>query len=426
MALLRRAILRSDDLPTLSLSYRLMCCGSRFQSVPKEKADVLVIGAGVVGLAVARALAVGGREVLVVEAKSTFGTGISSRNSEVIHGGIYYPPDSLKANLCMRGRNLLYKYCVDRGISHKKIGKLIVATGPAEIPKLNHLLRIGIENGVDGLTMIDGSEAMQMEPELYCSKALLSSCSGIIDSHSLMLSLLGEAEEHGAVVSFGTSVIGGHVDENGLHLHIIGSDILEGVTTISSLEPQLLVVPKLVINAAGLASLPLAKNIYGLRNGDFSPHYARGCYFTLSDTKTPPFNHLIYPVPVDGGLGVHVTLELDGRVKFGPDVEWISSLDDKSTFLDRFDYTVDPNRASRFYPEIRRYYPNLKDGSLSIGYSGIRPKLSGPKQPPVDFIIQGEEVHGVPGLVNLFGIESPGLTSCLAIGEYILSKFSRY
>ncbi|KAK1280622.1 hypothetical protein QJS04_geneDACA015034 [Acorus gramineus] len=355
----------------------------RSESAPKETADCVVVGAGVVGLAVARELALKGREVLVVEAAPTFGTGTSSRNSEVIHAGIYYPPKSLKANLCVRGRELLYKYCLEREIPHKQIGKLIVATRTTEIPMLEELMRCGMEYGVEGLRMMEGFEAMQMETELQCSKAVLSPCSGIVDSHTLMLSLVGEAENHRTTISYNTTVIGGQFKENQIHLHILDSKDL---------------VP--------------------------TPHYARGCYFSLSKSGAPPFRHLIYPVPEDGGLGVHVTLDLNGQVKFGPDVEWISGIDDISSFLDRFDYTVDAGRMEKFYPEIRKYYPNLKDGSLEPGYAGIRPKLSGPKQPPSDFLIQGEDVHGIPGLVNLFGIESPGLTSSMAIAEYIASKFS--
>eukprot|EP00267_Zea_mays_P006747 NP_001143666.1 uncharacterized protein LOC100276389 [Zea mays] len=355
---------------------------------PREAADAVVVGAGVVGLAAARALAMAGREVVVVEAAPSFGTGTSSRNSEVIHAG-YYPPRSLKARLCVRGKEMLYKYCEERGVAHKRISKLIVATGAAEVPKLDMLLRNAKENGVDDLQLMEGSEAMEMEPELRCLKALLSPSTGIIDSHSLMLSLLADAENLGTTISYNTSVISGHVGSNGLELHVCESKELQNYHEF---------VP--------------------------TPHYARGCYFTLSQTKSP-FSRLIYPLPEDGGIGVHVTLDLNGLVRFGPDVEWISDggKDHVSCFLNKFDYSVNPNRCSVFYPVVRKYFPNLKDGSLEPGYSGIRPKLSGPGQPPSDFVIQGWDVHGVPGLVNLFGIESPGLTSSLAIAEHIVSKY---
>ncbi|KAF9679466.1 hypothetical protein SADUNF_Sadunf06G0017900 [Salix dunnii] len=394
------------------------------QDVPTEKLDCVVIGAGVVGLAIARELASKGREVLVLDSASTFGTGTSSRNSEVIHAGIYYPPGSLKALFCVRGREFLYKYCYEHGVPCKQTGKLIVATGPLEISKLNELMNRGTQNGVDSLKMLEGFEAMKMEPELQCKKALLSPVSGIVDSHSLMLSLVGEAENNGTTFSYNSTVIGGHLEGNCLHLHIVESKDLENWNGDYPLQPELVLVPKLVVNSAGLSSLALAKRFHGLDNRIIPPQFfARGCYFTLSTTKVPPFEHLIYPIPEDGGLGVHVTLDLDGHLKFGPDVEWIDSIDDVSSFLNKYDYSVSASRAERFYPEIRKYYPNLKDGSLQPGYSGIRPKISGPRQSPIDFVIQGEDIHGVPGLVNLFGIESPGLTSSMAIAEHIASRF---
>ncbi|CAK7340325.1 unnamed protein product [Dovyalis caffra] len=394
------------------------------ENVPTEKLDCVVIGAGVVGIAIARELASKGREVLVLDCATTFGTGTSSRNSEVIHAGIYYPNNSLKAIFCVRGRELLYKYCYEHGVPYKQTGKLIVATGPLEIPKLNELMHRGTQNGVDGLKMLKGFEAMKMEPELQCKEALLSPVSGIVDSHSLMLSLVGEAENNGTTFSYNSTVIGGHLEGNFLHLHVLESKDLENSKGEDPLHPELILVPKLVVNSAGLASLALAKRFHGLDNGIIPPGYfARGCYFTLSSTKVPPFEHLIYPIPEDGGLGVHVTLDLDGQVKFGPDVEWIDGTDDISSFLNKYDYSVSASRAERFYPEIRKYYPNLKDGSLEPGYAGIRPKISGPRQSPVDFVIQGEDIHGVPGLVNLFGIESPGLTASMAIAEHVAARF---
>ncbi|KAF7852208.1 hypothetical protein BT93_L5361 [Corymbia citriodora subsp. variegata] len=355
-----------------------------------EKADCVVIGAGVVGLAVAQRLALCGRDVLVLESAPTFGTGTSSRNSEVIHAGIYYPPDSLKAAFCVRGRELLYEYCSERGIPHWQIGKLIVATGPSEVPKLSSLMDRGARNGVDDLRMMDGPEAMRMEPELQCLKALFSPVSGIVDSHSLMLSLVGEAENHRATFSYNTTVVGGHLEGNSMHLHVCETKNLdENGNGQFPLQPELVLVPKVVVNSAGLSAPLLAKRFHGLNDQVIPPAYfARGHYFTLANTKNPPFRHLIYPIPEDGGLGVHVTLDLNGQVKFGPDVEWIDGVDNVSSFLNRFDYSVSASHAERFYPAIRKYYPNLKDGSLEPGYSGIRPKLSALQQLASDFVVQ--------------------------------------
>ncbi|KAK9122536.1 hypothetical protein Sjap_012138 [Stephania japonica] len=368
----------------------------------KERADCVVIGAGVVGIAVARELALKGREVLVVESSPTFGTGTSSRNSEVVHAGIYYPPNSLKARFCVRGRKLMYDCCIEHGVPHKQIGKLIVATENADVQKLNTFLSRGIKNGVEGLRMIE------------------------VDSHSLMLSLVGEAETHRTTFSYNTTVIGGHVEGNRIHVHVSETKKLENcMEGCDQLQPELVLIPNLTINSTGLSANAIARRIDGLCSGTIpSSYYARGCYFTLSNTTVSPFNHLIYPVPEDGGIGVHVTLDLDGRVKFGPNVEWIGDIDDVSKFLNKFDYSVNVDLAQKFYSEIRRYYPNLKDGSLEPGYAGIRPKLCGPGQSPTDFVIQGEEVHGVQGLVNLFGIESPGLTSSLAIAEHVASRYA--
>ncbi|KAL7194813.1 hypothetical protein ACSBR1_035111 [Camellia fascicularis] len=417
-----------------SLRSRSVLFGNNFSSsngeeeaVPRERVDCVVIGAGVVGIAVARDLSLKlRRQVLVIDSGPTFGTGTSSRNSEVIHAGIYYPPNSLKALFCVKGRELLYKYCKEHDIPHKQIGKLIVATGSSEIPKLNSLMNLGIENGVDGLRMMEGYEAVRIEPELQCIKALLSPVSGILDSHSLMLSLVGEAESYGTTFSYNTTVIGGHREGNTICLHISDSKALENWDGKSPLQPELVLVPNFVVNSAGLSAPSLAKRFDGIDSEVIpSSYYARGCYFTLSNVKSPPFKHLIYPIPEHGGLGVHVTLDLNGQVKFGPDVEWIDGVDDISSFMNKFDYSLFTDRVNRFYPEIRKYYPSLKDGSLEPGYTGIRPKLSGPNQGSVDFVIQGEEIHGVPGLVNLFGIESPGLTSSMAIAEYVAGRLSR-
>ncbi|KAI9153111.1 hypothetical protein LWI28_006037 [Acer negundo] len=403
---------------------RLITSSSR--GVAKEKLDCVVIGAGVVGIAIARELALKGREVLVLDSAPTFGTGTTSRNSQVIHAGIYYPLNSLKALFCLRGRELLYKYCSHHDVPHKQIGKLIVATRPSHIPKLNHLMNCATQNGVDGLRMLEDFEAIKMEPELQCVKALLSPASGIIDSHSLMLSLVGEAENHRTMFSYNTTVVGGHLEGNSMHLYVSESKDLRNWNGRSPLNPELILIPKLVVNSAGLSAPALAKRFCGLNTDAIPPvYYARGCYFTLANTRVTPFKRLIYPIPEDGGLGVHVTLDLDGQVKFGPNVEWIDGVDDISSFLNKFDYSVNASHAEMFYPEIRKYYPSLRDGSLEPGYSGIRPKLSGPGQSPVDFVIQGEETHGVPGLVNLFGIESPGLTSSMAIAEYVATRFLR-
>ncbi|KFK34921.1 hypothetical protein AALP_AA5G211000 [Arabis alpina] len=410
---------QTSKLVTISSRSRLVGRGlsGGAETLAKERVDTVVIGAGVVGLAVARELSLRGREVLILDAASTFGSVTSSRNSEVVHAGIYYPPNSLKAKFCVRGRELLYKYCSEHEISHKKIGKLIVATGSSEIPKLDLLMHLGTQNRVSGLRMLEGFEAMRMEPELRCVKALLSTESGILDTHSFMLSLVGEAENSRAIFSYNTVVLSGFVEGEKLHLV---------VAETRAIESRIELVPNLVVNSAGLGAQALAKRFNGLDHRFIpSSHYARGCYFTLSGTKSPPFSQLVYPIPEEGGLGVHVTLDLNGVVKFGPDVEWIECTDDQSSFLNKFDYRVNPQRAEKFYPEIRKYYPELKDGSLEPGYLGIRPKLTGPKQPPADFVIQGEETHGVPGLVNLFGIESPGLTSSLAIAEHIANKFLR-
>ncbi|KAI4381583.1 hypothetical protein MLD38_007644 [Melastoma candidum] len=393
-------------------------------AAPREAVDCVVIGAGVVGIAVARELSLRGRQVFVVESGPSFGTGTSSRNSEVIHAGIYYPQDSLKAAFCGRGRDLMYKYCYEHEVPHKQIGKLIVATGSSEIPKLIDIMEQGVCNGVGGLKLVDGSEAMRMEPELECVKAVFSPLTGIVDSHSFMLSLVGEAESQGTTFSYNTAVIGGHIEGNSMLLHTSETQSLESWNRQSPLQPELILVPKFVVNSAGLSSPLLAKRFQGLRTEAIPPaHFARGCYFTLSNTKKPPFAHLIYPIPEPGGIGVHVTLDLNGQVKFGPDVEWIDGVDEISSFLNRHDYSVSASRQERFYTAIRKYYPNLKEGSLEPGYAGIRPKLSGPQEPTVDFMVQGEEIHGVPGLVNLFGIESPGLTSSLAIAEYIATRF---
>jgi L-2-hydroxyglutarate oxidase LhgO len=356
-----------------------------------DKVDVVVIGAGVVGLACARALALAGREVLLLESESGFGTGVSSRNSEVIHAGLYYPNGSLKARHCVAGRHLLYAYCTDRQIPFRRCGKLLVATSAAQIASIEKLLKNAAGNGVDDLTLISGAEAMTMEPALRCDAALMSPSSGIIDSHSYMLSLLGDIENAGGTVVFNTTVLGGSIDKDGVILNVQGADALHA---------------RLVVNCASLGAQKLAHAIDGFPVAHIPAlRYARGVYFSISGKS--PFSHLIYPLPEAAGLGVHLTIDLGGQAKFGPDVEWI----------DEPAYTVDPARANAFYGEIGKYWPGIKNHQLQPAYAGIRPKINAPNEPAADFYIGGRETHGVRGVINLFGIESPGLTGSLSIAE---------
>ena len=356
--------------------------------------DCLVIGAGVVGLAVARELAQAGREVLLAEAAEAFGTGTSSRNSEVIHAGIYYPAGSLKARLCVRGRQLLYDYCAARGIPHRRTGKLIVATTPGQSVQLDQIARHARANGVADLSLLNRQQARELEPALECTAALLSPSTGIVDSHGLMLALLGDAENAGAQAVFHTPLVRAAARAEG------GFDVEFGGDAAMRLSCRVLV------NAAGLQAPDLARRIAGLPPASVPPAYfCKGTYFTLSGRA--PFSHLIYPVPTHAGLGVHLTLDLGGQAKFGPDTEWVP----------RPDYAIDTSRVDAFYAAVRTYWPGLPDGALTAGYTGIRPKISGPGEPASDFVIAGPRDHGVPGLLNMFGIESPGLTSCLAIAE---------
>lgn len=360
-----------------------------------EHVDCVVIGAGVVGLAVARALQHKGRDVLVLEAEGAIGTGISSRNSEVIHAGIYYPKDSLMARLCVAGRRALYDYAVERGLPHRACGKLIVATSATETATLASIKARAEANGVEGMALLSAREAEALEPALSCHAALLSPTTGIIDSHALMLALQGDAENAGALFAFNTLVRGGEVADGGVMLDIEG-------------EAPMRLHARLVVNAAGLFAPKLARAIAGMPPALVPQGYfAKGNYFTLPGRA--PFSHLIYPVPVPGGLGVHLTLDLGGQARFGPDVEWV----------EKIDYRVNPARAESFYAAIRRYWPALKDEALQPGYSGIRPKIVPPGAPAQDFILQGPATHGIAGLVNLFGIESPGLTSSLAIAAEV-------
>jgi L-2-hydroxyglutarate oxidase LhgO len=361
-----------------------------------EQIDTVVIGAGVVGLAIARAFARAGREVVVLERESAIGTGTSSRNSEVIHAGIYYPTGSLKAKLCVAGRQALYPYLAGRGIAHRRCGKLIVATDHGQIAGLEKLHAQASANGVADLRALEAREVRALEPELSCVAALESPSTGIIDSHGFMLALRGEAEDHGAAIALLSPLLAGRVRQGGIELDVGGT------------EPMRLLA-RAVVNSAGLFAQDVARSIDGFPPERIPPTYfCKGNYFGLSGRS--PFTRLVYPAPESAGLGVHLTLDLAGQARFGPDVEWI----------DRVDYEVDPSRSRVFYDAIRRYWPGLKDGSLQPAYCGIRPKLQPQGEPSRDFLIQGPEEHGTAGLVNLFGIESPGLTASLAIGEYVL------
>ncbi len=363
--------------------------------------DCVVIGAGVVGLAIARALAQSGREVLVAEATEAIGTGTSSRNSEVIHAGIYYPAGSLKARLCVRGKHLLYAYCAERAIPHKRLGKLIVATDREQAAQLEGIAQRARANGVDDLQYISGEDAMRLEPALQCTAALVSPSTGIVDSHALMLSFQGDAENAGAQCVFHTPLVSGRVRPEGGFALQFGGD--EAMTLTCNV----------LINSAGLQAPALARRIDGVPPASIPTDYlCKGSYFTLSGRA--PFSRLIYPVPQHAGLGVHLTLDMGGQAKFGPDTEWVGTED----------YTLDPARAEVFYEAVRSYWPALPDDALAPGYTGIRPKISGPHEPAADFVIAGPAVHGVPGLVNLFGIESPGLTSSLALAEEALARLT--
>ncbi len=365
-----------------------------------DKIDCAVIGAGVVGLAVARRLAADGREVLILEAGTAFGTGISARNSEVIHAGIYYPAGSLKARLCVSGRRMLYAYCGERGIAHRRCGKLIVATSEPQCAQLDSIAAGARANGVDDLKRLSREEARALEPALECTAALLSPSTGIIDSHAFMLSLLGDAERHGAVLALQSCVQGGEVVDGGIVLDI-GGDSGE-ITQLRAAT---------VLNCAGLGAQGVSRNLRGLPPESVPPlYYAKGNYYALAGPA--PFSRLIYPVPEAAGLGVHLTLDLGGQARFGPDVEWIENID----------YAVAPERAEAFYAEVRRYWPQLADGALLPAYAGIRPKTHAPGQSARDFLVCGPAAHGIPALVCLYGIESPGLTACLALAEHAVDE----
>ena len=365
------------------------------QNFRMEKVECVVIGAGVIGLAVARRLAQSGREVVVLETAETIGTVTSSRNSEVIHAGIYYRSGSLMARMCVSGKHALYRYCRDRGIPHRNCGKLIVATTPTETERLQSIKAHAEANGVADLQTLTADTARALEPALHCEAALLSPSTGIIDSHAYMLSLRGEAEDAGAAFAFHTPLLGARARAGRIELDAGG-------------EAPMPLECRLMVNAAGLGATMVARGIDGMPVELIPPTYlAKGNYFSCS--APAPFSHLIYPVPEPGGLGVHLTLDMAGQARFGPDVEWVDSID----------YAVDPARAERFYPAIRRYWPALPDGALMPSYSGMRPKIVPPAVAVQDFLIQGPKDHGIDGLINLFGIESPGLTSSLAIADYV-------
>jgi L-2-hydroxyglutarate oxidase LhgO len=369
--------------------------------VSLETVDTVVIGSGVVGLAVARQLALTGREVLIIESEATFGTQTSARNSEVIHAGLYYPTNSLKAVLCVRGKELLYRYCAERGIPHRRLGKLLIATNESELPALANYAQRAAANGVP-LEPLTATEILQLEPAVCAIAGLYSKSTGILDSHQLMLALLGDAEQAGAMLVTHTPVVAGIIESDGFLLRTGGEDPFE-------------LRCRVLVNSTGLYAQELARRLNGFSTEFVPPtFYAKGHYFTLSGHA--PFQHLVYPMPDHAGLGIHVTLDLGGQCKFGPDVSgWPISPD----------YSFDVGLEDKFYRAIRRYYPALPDGSLQPGYTGIRPKVTSPTQAAGDFIIQGPNVHGVSGLINLFGIESPGLTSCLAIAENVVEKLNR-
>ncbi len=365
-----------------------------------DRVNAVVIGAGVIGLAVARALAQRGHEVVVLERETHIGTGVSSRNSEVIHAGLYYPTGSLKARLCVQGRQQLYAFCESHGVAHRRCGKLVVATETLQLAALDALAERARVNGVTDVQRLDAAQAKALEPQLVGVGALLSPSTGIVDSQGLMLALQGDLEAAGGLVALSSAVTS---IELGPPLHVVhvGGD-----------EPMALET-RLLVNAGGLDAVPLASHMQGLDAAQVPvAQRCKGSYFALSGAS--PFSRLIYPMPQSAGLGVHLTLDLGGQARFGPDVEWLE--DDEP-----IDYRVDPARAERFAADVRRYWPGLPDGALVPAYSGVRPKIHGPSEPAPDFLLQGPAAHGVPGLVNLFGIESPGLTSCLALADAVLA-----
>ncbi len=366
-----------------------------------ERVECVVAGAGVVGLAVARALALAGREVIVLEKEAAVGSETSSRNSEIVHAGIYYRKDSLMARFCVAGRQALYRYAADRAIPHRRCGKLIVATAPEEVDALAAIRARAEANGVGDLRRLSRNEALGLEPALHAAGALLSPSTGIIDSHAYMQALEGDAGAAGAMIAFRAPLLSARVTADGFALAVGGDDPV-GLAC------------RVLVNATGLHAPATARAVDGMPAGRVpAAYYAKGNYFTLAGRS--PFSRLIYPVPVPGGLGTHLTLDLAGQARFGPDVEWVETIG----------YDVDPARAALFYDAIRRYWPDLPDGALQPGYSGIRPKIVPPEVAVQDFLVQGPADHGVPGLVNLFGIESPGLTASLALADHVRDLLAR-
>ncbi len=364
-----------------------------------DSVDCVVIGAGAVGLAIARALAMAGQDVIVLEAADAIGTGTSSRNSEVIHAGIYYPEGSLKAHLCVRGRDMMYAFCADHGVTAKKTTKLVFAANDEETAGLKELQAHAGRNGVP-LEWLARGEAKTLEPNLECAAALLSPETGIVDSHSFMLALQGDAENNGAVIAFNSPVVGGQADPSGIKLSVGGVE----ESTLNA---------RIVVNCGGLGAQHISSRIEGVAPGTIPPlHFAKGSYFYLSGK--PPFSRLIYPLPGTASLGLHYTLDLSGQARFGPDVEWV----------DEMSFDVDPARADLFYEAVRAYWPGLPDGALRPGYAGIRPKIQAPGEPAKDFSIQMPSDTGLPGYCALYGIESPGLTSSLAIAEYVAERLT--
>ena len=369
-----------------------------------DRVDCVVIGAGVIGLAVAREMALQGRETILLERESAFGTISSARNSEVIHAGIYYPKDSLKAKLCVEGNRMLYEYCRTHHVATQPYGKLIVASDDSQLDDLQAILYKAQQNNVPEIKMITGEQAKTMEPELQCSAAVLSASTGIVDSHGFMLSLLGGFEDAGGMIAYQSPLISarpiGSNAQDGFELEIGGADGMKIQT-------------KLLINCAGMSAPAIAKKIEGLAQEQIpKAYFAKGNYFSLSGKS--PFKHLIYPIPEPGGLGVHLTLDMGGQAKFGPDVEWLE-IDEEN----QIDYTVNSKRGDGFYAAVRKYWPGLKDNALQPDYSGVRAKIVPPNTPAGDFCFNTPKDHGLEGLFNLYGFESPGLTSSLAIAKYL-------
>ena len=360
-----------------------------------EHVDCIVIGAGVIGLAIARELSITGREVLILEAEDSIGTHTSSRNTGCIHAGISYPLGSLKNRLCQRGKQLLYRYCPERNIGHNRCGKLLVANDDQQISRLRKQLERAKSNGLLDLRPLDAGEVRELEPELIFQEVVLSPSSGVVDQHDLMNALLGDAQNSSAQLVLNSPVIGGMITDRGIQLDVGGKDPIS-------------VHCKVCVNAAGHNATEVSKSIIGL-DAELIPNvvFAKGNYFALTSKK--PFKRLIYPVPDENGLSIHVSPDMSGSIRFGPDTEFTTSID----------YTVDPKRVGPFYEGIRKFWPALQDGDLEPGYAGIRPKLSEARATSLDFLIQGPQMHGIPGLICLYGLESPGLTSSMAIGEYI-------